>query len=155
MPRKVLQSLAFAVVMLNQSAPNGVADESAAQHTAPVPIRLWLRDGSVRNASLVAQTTAMDAAPNPQMRFRTSTGELALWMDNLASISDVIDRPKTDDSSALVRLDRGTPRRLKFVSGAERVLIENADGTREIVDLTKIARLQVIRRATVAKVGNE
>jgi hypothetical protein len=151
----LLSSLVFAFVAMSASAQRGVADEAAPAHGAPVPVRLWMRDGSVRNASLIAQAATMDARPDPQMRFRTNTGEIGLWMDTLLSISDVTDKSNPADSSALFRLDRGQPRRLRFGNGTEHVLIENTDGTREIVDLTKIARLQTVRRAAVAKVGAE
>ncbi|MDB5326885.1 MAG: hypothetical protein JWM57_2454 [Phycisphaerales bacterium] len=156
MLRKPVRSIALAFLLFAGAAGDGMADDAASTHTAPMPARLWLRDGSVRNTLLIAQSNDTNAAPSPAMRFRTATGELTLWMDALVSISDVIDRPtSSDEASALFRIDRGTPRRLKLSADTQNVLIENEDGTREVVNLRKIARLQIVRRTAVARTPTE
>lgn len=152
MPAIRFQSVVAAVALCFALTGHGMADDTeAAKHKAPVPVRLGFRDGTSRNVLLIAQSPFMDAKPKPQMRFRTPTGELALWMDTLVSITDIADKSTPEESSALFLVERGPPRRLLFGRFSEHVLIQNGDGTREIVDLRKIATLRAVRPASVAR----
>ncbi|HEX8324820.1 MAG TPA: hypothetical protein VF595_13005 [Tepidisphaeraceae bacterium] len=117
----------------------------------PVTVRLAFRDGTCRNALLIAQSQSIDARPTPDLRFRTATGEVALRTDMLVSITDIVDKSSAEQSSALIRVERGSPRRLKFGRQLESIVILNDDGTRELVDLRKIASLRVVRKTAVAR----
>lgn len=130
------------VLMLTVSPGVAAGDESQSHH-APVLIRIYYRDGKKRDAILVAQSPFTTAKPKSAMTFYTATGDLTLYMDMISTVSEVHTRDDVNESSALFKFSNGSERRLKFGRFSEKVVLHNADGTREILDLTKIVGFAV------------
>lgn len=119
------------------------AGDDAQAHHAPVLIRIYYRDGRKRDAILVAQSLFANAKPRSAMTFHTSTGDVTLYMDMISTVSEVHTADDVNDSSALFKFSNGSARRLKFGGSSEKVVLHNADGTREVLDLTKIVGFAV------------
>jgi len=142
-----LCAMALALVLIRGA--RGAREPST--HRDSLPVRITYNDGSTRQSVLIAQSPFAKADPSPEMKFRTSTGEVLVWMDQLVSITDIQDNKDADKADAQFTFKRGQPRRLNFGRFTEDIVIQNDDDTREVVDLRKIQSLEMLRRPAASQ----
>jgi len=139
-----LFAAAVVLVVIAASPPARAADDEKTNHRAPISIRVTFTDGSMRESRLIAQSPFASSKPNPELRFNTPTGQVVMWMDSLVDIVAIENKKDVNKSSAVFIFKTGEPRRLFFGGFTEKLLVQNDDGTREIIELNKVERLQVL-----------